>query len=123
MLEVKAGKQVVVIIIVVLVGTVPSPCFGNTLRVVIIIDLLPEVDRGSIVKASLEWSFALRPCTMLVARLTSRLLYFLFIVAMRRRVTLVVLAAIVPPVTEASSGGVTDQRGFAMALRPRGQIL
>jgi hypothetical protein len=73
-------------------------------------------------KASLEGSLALRPCTMLVARLASRLLYFLFIVATRGRVALVALATVVPPVPEASSGGATDQRSFAMALRPRGQI-
>jgi hypothetical protein len=65
---------------------------------------------------------ALRPCTMLVARLVSRLLYFLFIVAMRGRVAFVALATVVPPIPRASSGGVTDQRGFAMVLRPRGQI-
>jgi hypothetical protein len=80
------------------VGTVPSPCFDNMPRIMAIIDLLLEVNRGSIVKAGLEWSLALRPCTMLVARLMSRLLYFLFIVATRGRVALVALAAVVPPV-------------------------
>jgi hypothetical protein len=82
------------------------------------IDLLPEVDRGSIVKAGLKWSLALMPCTTLVA---SRLLYFLFIVAARGRVALVVLAVVVPPPPGASSRGAIDQRGFSMALRPHGR--
>jgi hypothetical protein len=94
----EGGEAVVIIVIVVLVDTVPSPCFDNTLRIVAIIDLLPEVDRRSIVKAGLEWSLALRPCTMLVARLASRLLYFLFIVVTCGRVALVALATVVPPV-------------------------
>jgi hypothetical protein len=104
------------------VGMVPSPCFDNTPCVTAIIDLMPEVDRGSVVKAGLKWSFALRPCTMLVARLVSRLLYFLFLIATRGWVTLVALAAIVPPVPGASSEGATDQRSFAIVLRPQGQI-
>jgi hypothetical protein len=103
---------------VVLVGAFPSTCFDSMPRIAAIIDLLPEVDCGSVVKAGLEWSLALRPCTMLVARLASRLLYFFLLIAMRRRVTLVALAAVVPPVPGASSRGATDQRGFAMALRP-----
>jgi hypothetical protein len=66
---------------------------------------------------------ALRPCVTLVARLASRLLYFLFGVAMRGLVALVALATIVPPCPDASSGGATDQRSVTMALRPRGQVL
>jgi hypothetical protein len=88
-------------------------------RVVAFIDLLPEVDRGSAMKAGLEWSLAMMPCTTLVA---SRLLYFFFIVAACGWVALVALAVVVPPALEASSRGVADQRGFAMALRPRGRI-
>jgi hypothetical protein len=104
----EGGEVVVVIVVVVLVHTVPSPCFDNTPRVAAVIDLLPEVDRGSVVKGGLEWSLALRPCTMLVARLASRLLYFLFIVATRGRVALVALGTVIPPVPEASSGDATD---------------
>jgi hypothetical protein len=113
-------KVIAVVIIMVLAGTVPSPCFDNTPCIVAVIDLLPEVDRGSIVKAGLEWSLALRPCASLVARLASRLLYFLFINAIRGWVALIPLAAVVPPVLGASSKGMTDQQGFAMVLRPRG---
>jgi hypothetical protein len=93
---------------VVLVGTVPAPCFDNTPCVKAVIDLLPKVDRGGVVKAGLEWSLAFRPCTMMVARLASRLLYFLFLIATRGRVALVVLAAFVAPVPGASSEGATD---------------
>jgi hypothetical protein len=50
-------------------------------RVVVIIDLLPEVDRGGVVKADLKWGLALRLCTTLVAMLASRLLYFMFSIA------------------------------------------
>jgi hypothetical protein len=73
-----------------------------------VIDLLPEVNRGGDVKAGLEWSLALRPCTMLVARLASRLLYFLFLIATRGQVALIALAAVVPLVPGASSRGATD---------------
>jgi hypothetical protein len=37
-------------------------------------------------------------------------------------VALIALAVIVPPATRVSSGGVTNQRGITMALRPRGLI-
>jgi hypothetical protein len=87
---------------------VSSPCFDNTPHVAAVVDLLPEVDCGGVVKASLERSLALRTCTTLVVRLASRLLYFLFLIATRRRVTLVALAAVVPPVSRASFGGTTD---------------
>jgi hypothetical protein len=66
-------------------------------------------------KAGLEWSLSLMPCTMLVA---SRLLYFLFIVAVHGWVALVTLAVVIPPVPRASSGGAADQCNLAMALRP-----
>jgi hypothetical protein len=56
-------------------------------------------------EVGLEWILALMPCTTLVV---SRLLYFLFIVAMRGRVALVALAVIIPLASEASSGGATD---------------
>jgi hypothetical protein len=69
-------------------------------------------------KAGLEWSLALRPCTKLVARLASRLLYFLFIIATCGWVALVLLATVIPPVPGASSGGATDQRSFTMVIRP-----
>jgi hypothetical protein len=114
----EGGEAVVVVVVVVPVGMVPSPCFDNTPSVTAVIDLLPEVDCGSVVKAGLEWNLALRPCTMLIARLASRLLYLLFIAATHGRMALLALAAIIPPVPRASSGGATDQRSFAMALRP-----
>jgi hypothetical protein len=57
------------------------------------------------------------PCPTLVV---SGLLYFLLIVATRGWVALIALVVVVPPALGASSGGATDQRGFAMALRPRG---
>jgi hypothetical protein len=114
----EGGEAVVVVVIVVPIGTIPSPCFDNTTCVTAVIDLLPEVNRGSIGKAGLEWSLALRPCTTLVARLVSILLYFLFIVDTRGWVALVALATVVPLVPGASSRGATDQRSFAMAIRP-----
>jgi hypothetical protein len=71
------------------------------------------------VKAGLEWILALMPCATLVA---CGLLYFLFIVATRGWVALVALAVVVPLAPRASSGVATDQRGFAMVLKPRGWI-
>jgi hypothetical protein len=85
------------------------PCFAA------FIDLLPKVDRGSVMKVGLEWILALMPCTTLVA---SGLLYFLFIVAMSGWVAPVALAVVVTLAPRASSGGATDQRGFTMVLRP-----
>jgi hypothetical protein len=79
------------------------------------IDLLPEVDRGSIMKARLEWILALMPCTMLVV---SGLLYFLFIVAAHGKVALIAPAVVVPLALGASSGGATNQCSFTMALKP-----
>jgi hypothetical protein len=115
-------EAVVVVVVVVLVGTGPSPCFDNMPRVAAVIDLLPEVDCGSVMKAGLEWSLVLKPYTMLVVKLASRLLYFLFIVAMHGRVALFALAAVIPLASGASSGGAADQCGFSLALRPRGRI-
>jgi hypothetical protein len=100
-------------------GVVSSPRCKDTPRVAAFIDLLPKVDRGSVVKAGLEWILALMPCTTLGA---SGLLYFLFIVASHGRVALVVLAVVVPLALGASFRGATDQCGFAMVLRPRGWI-
>jgi hypothetical protein len=111
----EGSEAVAVVIVVVLAGTGPSCCFNNTPHIAAVIDLLPEVDRGSVMKAGFEWSLALRPWTTLVA---SRLLYFLFIIATRGQVALVALAAVVRPAPRASSSGAADQRGFAMALRP-----
>jgi hypothetical protein len=98
------------------IGTVPSSYFNDAPRFTAIIDLLPEIDHGSVVKAGLWWSLALMPCITLVARLASRLLYFLFGVAMRG------LVALVPPVPEASFKGAIDQCSVTMALRSRGQV-
>jgi hypothetical protein len=62
MLEVKAGKRCRRRRVP--IGTVPSPCLNNTQCIAAVIDLLPEIDRGSIVKAGLKWSLALglAPC-------------------------------------------------------------
>jgi hypothetical protein len=100
-------------------GTVPSSHFNEKPRVTAFVDLLPEVDRGSVVEVGLDWILAMMPCPTLVA---SGLLYFLFIVATRGRVALVALAVVVPPALEPSSRGATDQRGITMVLRPRGLI-
>jgi hypothetical protein len=114
------GREAVIVIIVVAsAGTIPSPRFNNKPRVAAFIDLLPEVDRGSIIKVRLEWILALMPCPTMVA---SGLLYFLFIVATRGRVALVALVVVVPPAPRASSEGAADQRSITMALRPRGLI-
>jgi hypothetical protein len=110
---------VTVVVVVAPAGTVPSPRFNNKSRIAAFIDLLPMVDRGSIVKVGLEWILALMPCPMLVV---SGLLYFLFIVATRGWVALAALAVVVPPAPRASSRGATDQRGITMALRPQGLI-
>jgi hypothetical protein len=114
------GWEMVAVVNMAPTGTILSPCFNNTPRVVAFIDLLPKVDRGSVMEVGLEWILALIPCTTLVA---SGLLYFLFILATRGRVALVELAVVVPPAPGASSGGATDQHGITMALRPRGLIL
>jgi hypothetical protein len=118
----EGGEAVTVIIVVVLACTVPSPCFDNTPRIATVIGLLPEIYRRSVVKAGLEWSLALRPCAMLVARLVSRLFYFLFGFAIHELMALVALPTVSPPVPRASSGGATDQCSVTMALRPRRQV-
>jgi hypothetical protein len=69
------------------------------------VDILPEVDRGSIMEVGLKWILAMMPCPMLVA---SGLFNFLFIVATRGQVALIALAVVVPPVLGASSKGATD---------------
>jgi hypothetical protein len=86
------------------IRTVPSPYLNDAPCVEAIIDLLPKIDRGSVVKAGRGWSLALRPCVTLVARQASRLLYFLFDVATPEVVALIVLAIVVPPIPGASSG-------------------
>jgi hypothetical protein len=65
---------------------------------------------------------ALRPCAMLVAGLASRLLYFLFGIAMHGLVALIALVTVIPLVPGACSGGTTNQRSVTMAFRPRGQV-
>jgi hypothetical protein len=94
----EGGEAVIIIVIVVPVGMVPSPCLDDAPRVTAIIDLLPKINRGSIVKASLGWRCGLRTCVTLVARWATGLLYLLFAVATRRLLSLVVLAVVVPPV-------------------------
>jgi hypothetical protein len=87
-------------------GMVPFPHFNDKPRVAAFIDLLPEVDRGCVVKVGLEWILVVMPCTTLVA---SGLLYFLFIVATRGRVALVALAVVISLAPGASSRGMTEQ--------------
>jgi hypothetical protein len=105
----EGGEAVILVVIMVPVGMVPSSFLNDALRVAAIIDFLPEIDHGSVMKAGLGWSLALRPCVMLVARLASRLLYFLFGVAMHGLVALVALATVIPPVPGASSGAPTSR--------------
>jgi hypothetical protein len=75
------------------------------LRIAAFIDLLPEVDRGSVVEVGHDWILAVLSCPTLVAR---GLLYFLYVVATHGRVALVVLAVVVPPAPRVSSRSVTD---------------
>jgi hypothetical protein len=115
-------KVVVVVIIVVPAGTVPSPCLNDAPRIMAIIDLMPKIDHGSVMKVGIGWSLALRPCFVLVARLASGLLYFLFNVATHGLVAYVALTIVGPPVSGASSRGATNLHGVTIALRPRGQV-
>jgi hypothetical protein len=64
----KGGEAVVVVIVEIPVGMVPSPYHNDAPSIMAIIDLLPEVDHGSVVKAGHGWSLALRPSITLVAR-------------------------------------------------------
>jgi hypothetical protein len=82
-----------------------SPRFNNKPRVAALVDVLPEVYRGSIIEVGLDWILTVVPCSTLVSR---GLLYFLFIVATRGRVALIALAIVVPPTPVASSGAATD---------------
>jgi hypothetical protein len=112
----EGGEAIVVVIIVVPGGPVPSPCFNNKPRVMALVDFLPEVDHGSIMEVGLDWILALVLCPTLVAR---GLLYFLFIVATPGWRALIALVIVVPLTPMASSWGATDQRGITMLLRPR----
>jgi hypothetical protein len=58
--EGEGGEMAVIIIVVVPVRMVPSPCLDDAPRVTAIIDLLPQIDRGSVLEAGLGCSFALR---------------------------------------------------------------
>jgi hypothetical protein len=104
------------------IGTVPSPSLDDVLRIMAIIDLLSEIDRGSVVKAGLGWNFALRPCVAPVARLASGLLYLLLDVATHGLLVLVALAIVIPPVPEASFRGTTDLRSITVVLRPQEHV-
>jgi hypothetical protein len=115
----EGGETVVIVIVVVLVGMVPSPHLDDAPRVTAIIDLLPKINCGSIVEASLGWSFA---CITPIARWASGLLHFLFDVAARGLQALVALVIVVPWISGASSRGATNLRNVTMALRPRGHV-
>jgi hypothetical protein len=45
---------VAVVIIMAPAGMIPSPCFNNKLRIAAFVDLLPEVDLGSVVEVGLD---------------------------------------------------------------------
>jgi hypothetical protein len=94
----EGGEAVVVVVVMVPVVTVPSSCLNETPRVAAIIDLLPKINRGSMVKAGLGWRFDLRPCVAPVARCASGLLYLLLNVATRGLRALDAVAIVVPPV-------------------------
>jgi hypothetical protein len=115
-------ETVAVIVVVVTVGTVPSPRFNNKPRVAALIDFFHEVDRGRIMEVGLEWSWPWFLASRWL-RGGGGLLYFLFIVATRGRVALIALVVVVPPTPVASSRGATDQRSITMLLRPRELIL
>jgi hypothetical protein len=55
-------ETVVVFIVVVPTGTVPSPCFNNKPHVAALIDFFLEVDSGSIMEVGLKWLLAVVPC-------------------------------------------------------------
>jgi hypothetical protein len=59
---------------------------------------------------------------MLVARLASGLLYFLFDITMHGLVALVALVVVVPLVPGASSGDASDMCSVTMTLKPRRQV-
>jgi hypothetical protein len=42
----QGGEAVIIVIIVVPVGTIPSPCLDDAPHVAAIIDLLPKINRG-----------------------------------------------------------------------------
>jgi hypothetical protein len=123
----EGGEAVVVAIIVVSIGTLPSPCLDDAPRVAAIIDLLPKINHGSILEGGLGWSFTFRPCIAPVARWASGLLHLLFDIAtcgllalgiaMADWIVLVALAIVVPPRSAASSRGATNLRSVTMALR------
>jgi hypothetical protein len=99
----EGGEAVVIIIIVVPVRMVPSPCLDDASHDAAIIGLLPKINCESLVKAGLRWSFALRPCIALDVRWASGLLHLLFNVATRRLLALVALVIVIPPISGASS--------------------
>jgi hypothetical protein len=107
---------VVIVVVMVPIWTVPSTCLNDAPHIAAIIDLLPKINRGSIVKAGLGWSFALRSCVTLVARWASGLLYLLLDIAKRKMRALVALAIVVPPVPGAFSRGATNLCGVTIAL-------
>jgi hypothetical protein len=115
----EGGETVVIIMVMVLVGTAPPPCLNDAPCVAGVIDLLPQINHGSIVEAGLEWSFA---CIALIVRWASGLLHFLFDVATCGLRSLVALAIVIPPMFRAFSRGATDLRSVTMALRPRGHV-
>jgi hypothetical protein len=118
----EGGEAFVVILIVVPFGMGLSPCLDDALRVTAIIDLLPKINRGNVVKAGLGCSFAMRPCVAPIARRASGLLYLLLDVATRGLRALVALVIVIPPVPGASSRSATNLHGVTIALSSRGHV-
>jgi hypothetical protein len=87
----------------------------------------------SVLKAGLRWSFAVRPCIVLVVGWAHRLLHLLFDVATNGLlalgiavadwIVLVALAIVIPLIPETSSGGATNVRRVTMAFRSREHVL
>jgi hypothetical protein len=128
----EGGEAIVIVIVVIFVGMIPSPCLDDAPRVTAIVDLLPKINRGSVLKAGLGWSIALRPCIAPVARWASGLLHLMFNVAtsgllalgiaMADWIVLVALAIVIPPISGASSRGTTNLHKVTMALRSREHV-
>jgi hypothetical protein len=118
----EGGEAVVIVVVVVPIGMVPSPCLDDAPRIAAIIDLLCKINSGSVVKAGLGWSFTLRPCIVPVARWASGLFHLLFDVATHGLLALVALLIVVPPISGASSRGETNLHSVTMALRSREHV-
>jgi hypothetical protein len=50
----EGGEAVIIVVVVVSVGMVPSPCLDDVSCTTTFIDLLPKINRGSILEAKLR---------------------------------------------------------------------